>query len=65
LPSVAPQQTDMALVESTGAEQDGLEQLARFAVAVVSTAGLLWLLACLLVLRRRRAVNRHAHLSQD
>jgi hypothetical protein len=63
-PHVAEQQKDMALVDSSRAELDDQDRLAVIAVALVSGAGLLWLLTCLLVLRRRRAVNKHAHLSQ-
>jgi hypothetical protein len=63
-PRVAQQQTDMALVDSSRAELDEQDQLAVIAIALVSGAGLLWLLTCLLVLRRRRAVNKHAGLSQ-
>ncbi|WP_395104744.1 hypothetical protein [Actinomadura sp. SCN-SB] len=65
-PRVAPEQTDMALVQPVSADQDDdPDQMARFAAMLVSIAALLWLATCLLVLWRRRAVNGSPDLSQD
>jgi hypothetical protein len=54
----------MSLVEPAGADRKAPANVALLAVAIVTVAGLLWLIACLHVLHRRRAVNEESSLSQ-
>jgi hypothetical protein len=57
----APNGMAMSLSEPMANNQDAWDWAVVFAVVLASEAALFWLMACLLVLRRRRNLNRFAH----